>query len=63
MKKQIKNSSVEVIILCEYKYYGVVEYALSGSPTMVFKYILNLIDKKLLQKQLKEYVEIPDKIE
>ncbi|MEG0565313.1 MAG: DUF1016 domain-containing protein, partial [Hungatella sp.] len=38
----------------------VVEFALSRSlsPTMVSEYNLKLIDKKLLQKKLKEYIEL-----
>ena len=38
----------------------VVEFALSRSlsPTMVAEYNLKLIDKKLLQKKLKEYIEL-----
>ncbi len=36
------------------------EFALSRSlsPTMVSEYNLKLIDKKLLQKKLKEYIEL-----
>lgn len=39
---------------------GVVEFSLSRSlsPTMVSEYNLKLIDKKLLQKKLKEYIEL-----
>ena len=38
----------------------VVEFALSRSlsPTMVSEYNLKLLDKKLLQKKLKEYIEL-----
>lgn len=38
----------------------VVEFALSRSlsPTMVSEYNLKLIDMKLLQKKLKEYIEL-----
>lgn len=40
----------------------VVEFALSRSlsPTMVSEYNLKLIDKALLQKKLKEYIELAD---
>ncbi|HIU61637.1 MAG TPA: DUF1016 domain-containing protein, partial [Candidatus Coproplasma excrementigallinarum] len=40
----------------------VVEYALSRSlsPTLVSEYRLKLIDKKLLQRKLKEYVELAE---
>ena len=40
----------------------VVEYALSRSlsPTMVSEYTLKLIDKKLLQQKLKEYIELSE---
>ena len=43
-----------------YKDDEVVEFALSRSlsPTMVSEYNLKLIDKKLLQKKLKEYIEL-----
>lgn len=48
------------VILCASKDDEVVEFALSRSlsPTMVSEYNLKLIDKKLLQKKLKEYVEL-----
>lgn len=38
------------------------EFALSRSlsPTMVSEYNLKLIDKKLLQKKLKEYIELAE---
>lgn len=57
-KKVNENPSVG-IILCTYKDEEVVEYALSRSisPTMVSEYHLNLIDKKLLAKKLKEIRE------
>ena len=48
------------VILCTSKDDEVVEFALSRSlsPTMVSEYNLKLIDKKLLQKKLKEYIEL-----
>lgn len=48
------------VILCASKDDEVVEFALSRSlsPTMVSEYTLKLIDKKLLQKKLKEYIEL-----
>ena len=59
VKKENENPSVGVI-LCASKDDEVVEFALSRSlsPTMVSEYNLKLIDKKLLQKKLKEYVEL-----
>ncbi len=59
MKKETENPSVGVI-LCADKDDEVVEFALSRSlsPTMVSEYTLNLIDKKLLQKKLKEYMNL-----
>lgn len=59
VKKENENSSVG-IILCASKDDEVVEFALSRSlsPTMVAEYNLKLIDKKLLQKKLKEYIEL-----
>ena len=59
VKKENENPSVG-IILCAGKDDDVVEYSLSRtlSPTMVAEYNLKLIDKKLLVKKLKEYVEI-----
>lgn len=59
VKKENENPSVGVI-LCATKDDEVVEFALSRSlsPTMVSEYNLKLIDKKLLQKKLKEYVEL-----
>lgn len=47
-------------ILCASKDDEVVEFALSRSlsPTMVSEYNLKLIDKALLQKKLKEYIEL-----
>jgi hypothetical protein len=61
MKKQSENPSVGVI-LCASKDDEVVEYALSRSlsPTMISEYTLKLIDKKLLQKKLKEYIELSE---
>lgn len=59
VKKENENPSVG-IILCASKDDEVVEFALSRSlsPTMVVEYNLKLIDKKLLQKKLKEYIEL-----
>ena len=59
VKKQTENPSVGVI-LCASKDDEVVEFALSRtlSPTMVSEYRLKLIDKNLLQRKLKEYIEI-----
>ncbi len=64
VKKPNENPSVGVI-LCAKKDDEVVEYALSRSlsPTMVSEYKLKLIDKNLLQKKLKEYLELAGKIE
>ena len=57
VKKENENPSVGVI-LCASKDDEVVEFMLSRSlsPTMVSEYNLKLIDKKLLQKKLKEYI-------
>lgn len=59
IKKDSENPSVGVI-LCASKDDEVVEFALSRSlsPTMVSEYNLKLIDKKLLQRKLKEYIEL-----
>ena len=59
VKKENENPSVGVI-LCASKDDEVVEFALSRSlsPTMVSEYNLKLIDKKLLQRKLKEYIEL-----
>ena len=64
VKKENENPSVGVI-LCASKDDEVVEYALSRSlsPTMVSEYTLKLIDKKLLQEKLKEYVELTESTE
>ena len=64
VKKQTENPSVGVI-LCASKDDEVVEFALSRSlsPTMVSEYRLKLIDKSLLQRKLKEYIEIVEEIE
>lgn len=61
VKKEGENPSVG-IILCASKDDEVVEFALSRSlsPTMVSEYNLKLINKKLLQKKLKEYVELAE---
>ena len=55
VKKPNENPSVGVI-LCASKDDAVVEYALSRSlsPTMVADYTLQLPDKKLLEKKLRE---------
>lgn len=59
VKKDNENPSVGVI-LCASKDDEVVEFALSRSlsPKMVSEYNLKLIDKKLLQRKLKEYIEL-----
>ena len=59
VKKENENPSVGVI-LCASKDDEVVEFALSRSlsPIMVSEYNLKLIDKALLQKKLKEYIEL-----
>lgn len=59
MRKENENPSVGVI-LCAKKDDEVIEFALSRSlsPTMVSECKLKLIDKKLLQNKLKEYVEL-----
>ena len=64
VKKPNENPSVGVI-LCANKDDEVVEFALSRSlsPTMVSEYKLKLIDKNLLQKKLKEYLELAGKME
>ena len=61
IKKENENPSVG-IILCASKDDEVVEFALSRSlsPTMVAEYNLKLIDKKLFQKKLKEYIELAE---
>ncbi len=61
IKKDSENPSVG-IILCASKDDEVVEFALSRSlsPTMVSEYNLKLIDKKLLQNKLKEYIELAE---
>ncbi|MBS9782173.1 MAG: DUF1016 family protein, partial [Arcobacter sp.] len=48
------------VILCASKDDEEVEFALSRSlsPTMVSEYTLKLIDKKLLQNKLKEYINL-----
>ncbi|MBK0347273.1 DUF1016 family protein [Aerococcaceae bacterium zg-ZJ1578] len=64
VKKKTENPSVGVI-LCASKDDEVVEFALgrSLSPTMVSEYTLKLIDKSLLQRKLKEYIEFVGEIE
>ena len=61
VKKDNENPSVG-IILCASKDDEVVEFSLSRSlsPTMGSEYNLKLIDKKLLQKKLKEYIELAE---
>ena len=63
VRKENENPSVGVI-LCASKDDEVVEFALSRSlsPTMVSEYNLKLIDKKLLQRKLKEYIELAETI-
>jgi len=60
-KKNDENPSVGVI-LCSDRDEKVVEYAMSRSlsPTMVSEYKLKLIDKRLLEKKLKEITDIVD---
>ena len=64
VKKEYENPSVGVV-LCASKDDEVVEYALSRSlsPTMVSEYTLKLIDKSLLQKKLKEYINLSEDTE
>lgn len=59
VKKPNENPSVGVILFAK-KDDEVVEFAISRSlsPTMVSEYKLKLIDKKLLQDKLKEYIEL-----
>jgi len=61
-KKKNENPSVGVI-LCSSKDEKVVEYAMSRSmsPTMVSDYTLKLIDKKILERKLKEISSIIEK--
>ena len=61
VKKPNENPSVGVI-LCATKDDAVVEYALSRSmsPTMVADYTLQLPDKKLLEKKLREITMLAD---
>ena len=62
VKKPNENPSVGVI-LCASKDDAVVEYALSRSlsPTMVADYTLQLPDKKLLEKKLREITLLTEK--
>ena len=55
-RKPNENPSIGVI-LCASKEDEVVEFAMSRnlSPTMVADYSLKLIDKKLLEKKLREF--------
>lgn len=61
VKKPNENPSVG-IILCAKKNDEIVEYALSRtlSPTMVSDYTLKLIDKELLRKKLREFMELSE---
>ncbi len=64
VKKENKNPSVGAI-LCASKDDEVVEFALSrilSPPTMVSEDNLKLIDKKLLKRKLKEYIELAETI-
>lgn len=63
-KKNAENPSVG-IILCSNKDEEVVEFAMSRSmsPTLVAEYELKLIDKKLLQKKLREFSNLFEKDE
>lgn len=63
VKKPNENPSVGVV-LCAKKDNEVVEFALSRSlsPTLVSDYTLKLIDKKLLQLKLKEYLALSDSV-
>ena len=63
IKKENENPTVG-IILCASKVDEIVEYALSRnlSPTMISEYSLKLINKKLLQKKLKEYIKLVNNI-
>jgi len=58
VRKEKENPSVG-IILCASKDDEVVEFTLSRdvNPTMISEYNLKLIDKKLLQRKLKEFAE------
>lgn len=60
-RKENENPSVGVI-LCASKDDEVVEYSLSRtlSPTMVSDYTLQLPDKKILRKKLRELSEIAE---
>lgn len=61
LKKEHEKPSVG-IILCKNKDTKVVEYALSRSmsPTLVSKYEMKLIDKKLLENKLDEFFDLAD---
>jgi hypothetical protein len=56
IKKEHEKPSVG-IILCKSKDTQIVEYALSRtvSPTMIAKYEIELIDKKILENKLDEF--------
>lgn len=61
VKKENENPSVG-IILCSSKDKDVVEYSLSKnmSQTLISKYKLKLIDKKLLEDKLSEMKQLLD---
>lgn len=63
VKKTYENPSVGVI-LCSSKDKDVVEYLLgkSMSQTMISEYRLKLIDKKILEKKLKEMKSLLEEI-
>jgi hypothetical protein len=64
-KKPNENPSIGVI-LCASKDDAVVEIAMSRniSPTLVSRYSLELIDKKLLEEKLREYTKmLPENID
>ena len=67
VKKENENPSVGVILcaskddeVVEFVFFCCLEFALSNNktPTIVSEYNLKLIDKKLLQRKLKEYIEL-----
>jgi len=61
VRKQTENPSVGVI-LCASRDDEVVEFVLSRSlsPAMVSEYRLKVKDKNLLQRKLKEYIDIAE---
>ena len=62
VKKPYENPSVG-IILCASKDDEVVEYAMSRimSPTLVAQYQLTLPDKAILEKKLREYIDLAER--